>query len=290
MMIWKKALLPLSIVSVALVGLSGTEARAQAGSPTGAPTSLLAQVFNPPDRGTPPVTVGGATRSNFNPPDRGAPPSTLGGASRGSVCGGIVSLMPATNLGLTVSGHPSFHWYLPETEARRGEFLLLYEEKTETGIQEVSIYETWFEVPEEPGIISLKLPEDIPELESGKLYHWYLALRCNPARPEEDAVVEGWVERVEPEAELTQKLDKAKPIEQANAYAENGIWQDSITVLANLMRSPSPSNAARDSWNTLLGSVGLEEIAAQPTIDCCSVSEGEGRTTPVNETATPDRE
>lgn len=53
------------------------------------------------------------------------------------------------------------------------------------------------------------------------------------------------------------------PSEQMSFYAAQGFWHDALNIAANLHRS-NPSNG---SWTTLLRSIDLEEMTAEPVLD-----------------------
>lgn len=240
--------LPL-VLSVGLTLISGYATRAQAQSST-SQYSLpdhwkISQAFKPPNRGTPKSTVGGATRGGCTPTGQS-----------------IVSLMPDTKLGLTFSEHPTFFWYVPAMSAQTAEFLLMGSDDTEV------VYQATITLSQAPGIVSFKLPANVaPALQSGKTYHWYLSIACNPEDTNSIAAsVEGWVERTAPSPDLLKRLNKAAERDRPVMYAEAGIWHEAITALANLRQS-NPNNAKINSdWQEMLKSIGLNQIVDQPLV------------------------
>ena len=70
---------------------------------------------------------------------------------------------------------------------------------------------------------------------------------------------------------LMSQLKNATPRQRVTLYATNGFWHDALTTLAEL-RSANPGDAtlSRD-WVSLLHSVGLDAIATEPIIECCTL-------------------
>ena len=79
----------------------------------------------------------------------------------------------------------------------------------------------------------------------------------------------GWVQRISPSLTLTSQLKQATPQQQATLYAQNGIWFDALTTLAE-QRLANPQDARlSEDWNNLLKAVGLEKLTTTPLIQCC---------------------
>jgi hypothetical protein len=79
-------------------------------------------------------------------------------------------------------------------------------------------------------------------------------------------VATGIVRRVELSADILRELDAADPRQKTVIYAENGIWQDALGTLAAARRAnPNDTDLAAD-WESLLDSVKLGEIAAEPIL------------------------
>ncbi|MBE9096498.1 DUF928 domain-containing protein [Tychonema sp. LEGE 07203] len=165
----------------------------------------------------------------------------------------LTALSPRNNFRSTTSEHPTFWFYIPYSpeDIKKGEFVLLtFDEKT-------LIYETAFEPPKTPGIVSISLPPS-PEyaLEEGKSYRWYLRLYCkNSRRSGSDLAVDGWLNRVAATAETERSIDAGAP----------DIWYDSLTRLGNLLLV-SPDEKSRNDWNKLLESIGEKELAKEQLV------------------------
>ncbi len=210
------------------------------------PTEVLAQQFMPPDRGLPGRREGGGTR---------------GGCLHGQVpLAGLVALMPDSNFGQTTQDQPTLYWYTPPMSADEAELVVLDDNDDE-------VYRSTINLPESGGIVNLTLPAvgDRSLLDLNKDYHWYFSLVCDPMDRSGDIFVEGWIQRVEPSDDLSRRLVVARSEqERAIAYAESGIWYDALGSVATSRQSSPGDPAASASWATLLESIGLDSLAAQP--------------------------
>jgi hypothetical protein len=184
----------------------------------------------------------------------------------------LVALIPSTNIGLTVAEHPQFWFYISSSSRRSflAEFVLIDEHEND-------VYKTPenYRLPENTsGIISITLPQTSPPLQEGKYYRWVFSLICNPSDRSGDLTVNGWIERVPLESKLEQQLKTAaNPIDRVFLYAnaENGLWYEALTSLAQLRLSyPQDEQLAKD-WISLLESVDLADIAQKPLTSCCQL-------------------
>jgi hypothetical protein len=213
--------------------------------------------------------------ADFKPPQRGLPGRREGAGTRDAiVCiqaspPQLTAILPETNLGLTTAAYPRFFWFAPKSKARFVEFTL--SEVNEQREDQMPVYKTIFNITGMPGVASLSLPSNaaIPPLVVGRDYHWSVALICNPNDRTRDIKVDGWVQRVAPDARLTNQLAKATPVDHVSLYASNGLWFDTLMTLAD-QRCTSPKDAALiSSWAALLKSVQLAAIAEQPLLQQC---------------------
>ena len=215
------------------------------------------------------------------PPDRGAPGQRKGAATRTpGKCGPakqpLTALVPITQrtwgegqgssaaivtwksvLGSTVAERPTFWFYVPYTltPAHRLEFVL----QDETGND---IYKTSFtQSGTSPGVVGVELPSTAAPLEVGKMYHWFFSIECSP---EEAVLVDGWVQRVPLNALLERQLEQATPKEKIALYANNHIWYEALTSLAELRRQNPEDDKLKEDWVTLLQSIDLNAIAQEP--------------------------
>lgn len=209
----------------------------------------------------PPITIS----QRFVPARRGQAPPSAGGATRGDSClpknKQLISLIPQNQVGLTYSTNPTFYWYVPESPAKTAQFLILSDDRTEV------FYETTLTLPKRSGIISVTLPTAAPPLTVGKQYQWFLVLGCDAIDQSANPSVEGWVERITPDAALAKRLQKASPKERVQIYASNGIWHEAITTLAQLRQANPTDTLTIAGWQELLQSVSLGQVATEPLLN-----------------------
>jgi Domain of Unknown Function (DUF928) len=126
----------------------------------------------------------------------------------------LTALAPKSHPGQTTLARPTVYWY-------------------------VQLWET--EMTSQPGLMALTLPPDAPALEIGQDYRWKAVLLCNPNRPSGAIITSATIQRV---ADLG--------TQQANQYAENGIWYDAFNLAdaagrRSLLNDLSQSEAANDT-------------------------------------------
>jgi hypothetical protein len=207
-----------------------------------------------------------AFAQTYVPPDVGLPGRREGGGTRGecsAVDKTLYALMPTNNFGYTVDEYPTFYWYVPQIGAQAAEFVLLDENNNE-------VFLTTFQIADQPGIISLSLPEQsgFPSLTPGENYHWFFSLICDFNDRSGDLYTDGWVQRttLESNPSLAMQLSTAPAEDHADIYAEAGIWFNALDELAQ-GQIDDPSNLQLQSkWSNLLTSVGLEELIGDPFV------------------------
>lgn len=202
---------------------------------------------------------------------RGAPARTVGGGQRGGrSCSSsnlpLTALTPDNNVVTTVSANPTLFWYVPATEAKSAKLVIL----DANNWQEV--YQTTVEVKGVPGIVKVNIPESVA-LKTGKKYLWKFSLNCNPENPAMERFVAGFIERTELNLEAKTQLENAKePLEKVEVYAKAQVWQETLSLLAQMhYERPNDPNVT-GAWREFLTSVKLEAIASQPLVECCTVA------------------
>ena len=155
---------------------------------------------------------------------------------------------------LTISEYPTFWFYIPYTQedSIEGEFTLQTADSTK------DIYRIQFKLPKTPGIVSISLPPS-PEyvLEEGKYYRWFLAIYCNrnsDSNPDDEMY--GSVKRVPKTAETERQINAGTP----------DIWYDSLTRLAQKVRTDPQNEKLKAEWANLLKSIGREDLAQEPVV------------------------
>lgn len=203
------------------------------------------------------------------PSDQEAPSGRRqGGASRCLECKNndlrLTALVPGnhsrSSLALTTAEYPHFWFYIP--------YKLTPSDSVEFVVQDATdhyVYKTTFTAPETPsGVISLSLPPGVAPLEIGKRYHWTFLVKD----VSNSVFVQGSVQRVTLNPTLIRQLKAATPSDRVALYAANGIWHETLTTLAEL-RCMKPQDAALTAtWVDLLRSVGLNNIAIEPIVQC----------------------
>lgn len=169
----------------------------------------------------------------------------------------LTPLLPSDKLGLTVSSHPTFIVYVPESGAKSVELTL--EDNKGKGI-----YQKTVDLKGNSGIVDISLPTTATALEIGKDYKLVVSVRCQQTGPK-DPFVEGIVRRIQPDTALANRLQSAKTLEKVLLYAEKGIWFEAVTNLLQLKRSQPNNQQIASAWKELLQSAGLSEITNTPT-------------------------
>ncbi len=175
----------------------------------------------------------------------------------------LTALVPATESqptitnvwGLTSVEHPILWFYTPYNKSSNypADFELLDDKST-------PIYKTAISLPSVTGVIGVPLPP----LALDKQYRWFFNVYCDRQQQETPIFVEGVVKRVNLSQAIKEQLQKAEPIQQIAIYANNGIWHEALTTLAQLrQKNPNDATLAED-WKELLTSVGLNQFVTQP--------------------------
>lgn len=178
----------------------------------------------------------------------GAPERTASGGRRDQSCmqGGAMSataLVPQNNLVTTVAEKPSLFFYLPVTQAKTAEFVLMDNQGNE-------LAQKMIKLTDEAGVIEVKFPHSA-QLEMNQIYRWELAIICNPQDRTQDVFIQGKLQRQELSSALVSQLETADLLQQAQLYADAGIWHESLAIALKL-RDTHPNALAG-----LLQSVGL---------------------------------
>lgn len=243
-------------LAISLTVLSCIQVRAQPGNSKGQLNQSLIFAAPPP------------------PPDIGEPGKRAEAGSRG--CGQdmnkpltssqkrLTALVPVYSkselvFAATIAEHPSFSFYVPYSSSfAYGEFVLEDEAQNQT------IYKT--SLTGTPGVVNLSLPSKAAPLEIGKRYRWYFNIYCKQDN-QIIADVEGYVKREQLNSALKTQLEKATPSQRVALYGTNGIWYEALSAASELRRT----NGQDTSWAALLQSVGLNDFATEPKVECCNL-------------------
>lgn len=224
-----------------------------------APLLLVGTTVLPPlaaDAGNPATLIS----LKFPDSEGDAPRRTAGAGVRGApACitthpdQTLVALMPNDRVSLTAAGQPSFFVFIPPNTAPEGVFeLYLDEEHSGSYVEHITL-------SGDPGLIEVTIPPEIA-LQTDRDYFWRFSLVCDNRSPENNAIVQGNVQRIELTASQEAELKQITPgtLAEAQFYAENGIWHEATAILYDI-QADSPQQ-----WSEWLGSVNLEFLMDNP--------------------------
>jgi hypothetical protein len=201
--------------------------------------------------------------ANFSPSNSGVPGGTAGGGSRGGgACptdsvnygASLTPLLAANAQNLTTHGQPTFLVYIDNTAVAQ---LFLRVSDSEGSYD----YQTLLPISEESGILKISLPDHAPALSVGSTYQWSLAMICGESLRPDDPFIQGTIQRIDPLTDL-----QSSEMEQVAQFAEQGIWYDAMSTLADLRYANPDNTDMQSAWVSLLNHVGLEELATEPLL------------------------
>src|SRR4028119_1194830 len=123
--------------------------------------------------------------ATYTPPENPSKPkdtgtnTTRGGSCEANSSARLTVLVPFSHVGETISGHPTFTWFVPDRTPRP----LLFRLYTRTRQE---LYTT--KMQSQPGIMSVALPSNLPQLSIGQSYQWEVVLVCDPNLPSSNVV------------------------------------------------------------------------------------------------------
>ncbi len=179
--------------------------------------------------------------------------------------GALIALLPQSFYGTTVSERPTVMVYIPASNAQEAVFSI----KDETG---KTHHKMTIPVAGKTGAMSttgfayaIKLPANAP-LAVGKNYQWFLALKIDGQLSPSTPYVDGWIQRIQPSAELATAMQQQDALKRATAFGKHGVWYDCVATLAALHAEQSNNATVIKQWSELLTSVSLKEIATAPVV------------------------
>ncbi|NMG60457.1 DUF928 domain-containing protein [Geitlerinema sp. P-1104] len=162
----------------------------------------------------------------------------------------LTALIPARSPIFTVSESPTLWFYSPYQAGQ-----VEVGELTYVNSNNEQVYRGFFELPDDPGIISLQVPETSSlELTMDENYHWFLRLYCDPR----DAFSYVYVDA---------------PIRRVAEQSDQGIGYDDVTDIATQFTQNPDDGELKESWQNLAEMLDLEEVMQKPLIDCCEVED-----------------
>jgi hypothetical protein len=185
-------------------------------------------------------TGGGGTRTGGNACLTDGPASAL------------IPFTPTDQVPVTVDPNPSLFLYVPETQAKQAEFVVM-------DIRGDYVYSQKLKLSGKSGIVKVSLPEtnqkgEALSLEQGKIYLWEFAIVCDPNDRSGDVYAWGIFNRSELDQKINDSLSKQQnPLEKAKIYAENRLWYETLEQVAEV------KDTQPEEWKELLNSIGIAE-------------------------------
>lgn len=171
-----------------------------------------------------------AVSAGYKPPSGQPAPTgrTSSSGTRGGCLGiaklPLTTLAPQKHIGQTVSTHPTFAWFVPNSPEFKMVFSL-YAYSANGTIKMVK----QIDLKTSPGIMKLTLPKDSVGLTFGKRYVWQVAVLCNENYPSNDLVTRAEIEVVQLTNDVKMSLYAVKdPLQRADLYAKAGLWYDAL--------------------------------------------------------------
>jgi Domain of Unknown Function (DUF928) len=171
--------------------------------------------------------------------------------------------------GLTTNEHPTLWVYIPYSSAliSRIDFILRSGDNPANPLAEPLpwriVYQTSIQAPKRAGIVNFSLPKTSTPLAIDKLYQWDVKITMKSQPTEEIA---GWIQRAKIDSNLSDRIKRSNPSQQADLYAENGFWYDALSTLAIQRRDFPRDPAIKENWQSMLKSVNLEGLAERPFV------------------------
>jgi hypothetical protein len=202
--------------------------------------------------------------------NRGKPKQSAGGGVRGDQDNcitpntdeiSLAAIMPnRDNTGKTTLANPQLLIFISQTKAKSGELVI-------TDGTNREVYFAAYSLPQQPGIIQVTIPAKAT-LKPNQTYNWTFMVVCNPDYRNYDHFIKGQITYTEPNSDLQKQLQGYSPLEKAEKYAESGLWFETVVFLKEIRRTDPKQWQER--WRELLQSVGLENLANYPLLDCCT--------------------
>ncbi|MGK7887693.1 MAG: DUF928 domain-containing protein [Leptolyngbyaceae cyanobacterium] len=229
--------------------------------------------------------------------DVGQPSDSKPAGSRGEGCDiaddtvnrEMIALLPVDNRGgWTTVGTPNIWIYLPFS-LRSDYDARLFVETFQMGEDGTMVAEAMTRQrlqmqDTQPGIhffpVALTdgpVPADLAPAESpdqlipSTVYRWTLKISCDEIG-NEPMELSGNIRRVDVDVSAHPDWSSDNPTSFSTAYADNQVWYDALTVLGWLRLAEPENTDYIEAWQQLLSypTVGLEAIANEPLINCCT--------------------
>ena len=172
----------------------------------------------------------------------------------------LALLLPKTNVGLTTAAYPRFFWYTPNNTAQQVRFSLYKVDRQLR--QRTLIYEKSFKPIQQAGISSFSLPKDgkIAPLAINQNYLWSVSIICNLQDTSPNSIITsyGWLQRVQLDRKLANKLPKLSQSNRLSIYSQAGLWFDFLATLADLRTCNVRNQKLSTRWQKNPNTSGLK--------------------------------
>jgi hypothetical protein len=210
-----------------------------------------------------------------SPPQRGIVGNRSAAASRNPKCPAVdlplTAILPAYVTdpqqperldgvwGLTGMDRPTFWFYVPYAKNQIVNLSFTLEDDSSPADRRIS--DLIPIVPSQiPGLMSVVLPDSIAPLSLNRSYHWFLKLNLECTIGKRPFFVDGWIQRVEIDRPLRDRIQQAAPIDRAAIYAENGLFYDAVATLATQKVAKLQDPTISQAWQNLLDSIELSKL------------------------------
>jgi hypothetical protein len=155
---------------------------------------------------------------------------------------------------------PTFWFYVPYGKEAIVDVFFSLQDESNPAEPQIIYQNPKLAPPSEPGLMPIALPPSTA-LAPNKPYHWFLTLNMGCAIGQRPLFVDGWIQRQELDSNLRQQIQQAPPTQQVALYADNGLWYDALTTLANLRSSQPQDIRLKQDWQNLLNAIELGSLA-----------------------------
>jgi hypothetical protein len=193
---------------------------------------------------------------SYRPPMRGAPAARIGGGTRGIGASTLeLVVLAPDHTGFTTKEQPTLYWYASEPVSAQLEVTLINDESIDPELEQVVVKTT------KAGIQSFDLSQTKAKLALGIEYRWFISAIADENQRSNDVVASGTIQRIKPSKTLKKKIDNATGNTLASAYAEEGIWYDTIDELSRMIKKSPDNFQLIAQRSALLEQVGLQTAA-----------------------------
>ena len=198
----------------------------------------------------------------------GRPGQQTAGESRGS-CSNldepIMAMLPESNSGKTVLGHPSFWVYFPQSKAKNVEVEFIVQDEGRK-----DVWRSRSALNSRSGYQSFSIPQTEAPLEIGQWYRWYVKLYCGD-RIASSQYIQGWVNRVSLNSKLYLELQQNQQQSHVT-YANHRIWYEAVgELLSSYHRNPQ-NIALEQDWQNIVEAKGVS-LHLLPTLGGNQISQ-----------------